>query len=440
LDRLQTTLQLPAKPTEAETFRGVAQGRLSLNAPTFDMLGMDADVTIQHVSYGLPAKPILFEPWIKLKANAKYDLKADELTVKSAELSREGLNINTKGTVKKLTTAVELNLQGDLGYNFAKLEPELRKMLGASATAKGEGTRPFRASGTLMGKDGALELSSLSAGAGVNWQSLKAYGFDVGEGELKATVERGVAKTNPIKASFGGGNITLEPSLKLNPGRYDLSFQPGAIISKAKLTPAVCGEALGYALPAIANSAQADGTFSFDLGDNLIPLADYTKMRGKANLTIHEANVAPGPVVTQLVEALGMQTPKMQLSKGNVVPIEIKDGRVYHKDFLLNVSGTSVTSAGSVGLDGSLDVTLTVPVGGFIAEKLLPNNPLIQKALVNQTISVAVVGTMNKPALNREAMKAQMAKMVEKAMKDAGQNAAEDVFKKGLEGLFKPKK
>ena len=313
-------------------------------------------------------------------------------------------------------------------------------MLGATASAKGEGTRPFRASGTLLGKDAALELSGLNAGAGVNWQSLKAYGFDVGEGELKATVERGVAKTNLIKASFGGGTIVLEPSLKLNPGRYDLSFQPGAIISKAKLTPAVCAEALGYALPAIANSAQADGTFSFDLGDNLIPLADYTKMRGKGNLTIHDATVAPGPVVAQLVEALGMQTPKMQLSRGNVVPIEVKDGRVYHKDFVLNVGGTSVTSAGSVGLDGSLDVTLTVPVGGFIAEKLLPNNPLIQKALGQQTIAIAVGGTMSKPVLNREAMKGALAKIVEKAIKDAGQNAAEDVFKKGLEGLLKPKK
>ncbi len=440
LDRLQTTLQLPAKPTEAETFRGIANGRVTLNAPTFDNLGLVADMSMEHVSYGLVAKPLLFESWIKLKANAIYDLKADELNIKSAELSREGLTITTKGTVKKLTSAVELNVDGDLGYNFAKLEPELRKMLGASATAKGEGTRPFRATGTLIGKDAALELTGLNAGAGVNWQSLKAYGFDVGEGELKATVQNGIAKTNPINTSFGGGNITLEPSLNLNPGRYDLSFQPGAIISKAKLTPAVCAEALGYALPAIANSAQADGTFSFDLGDNLIPLADYTKMRGKANLTIHEANVAPGPVVTQLVEALGMQTPKMQLTKGNVVPIEIKDGRVYHKDFLLNISGTSVTSAGSVGLDGSLDVTLTVPVGGFIAEKLLPNNPLIQKALVKQTISVPVGGTMSKPNLNRDAMKGQLSKIVERALKDAGQGAVEDVFKKGLEGFLKPKK
>ena len=447
VDHVQRMLQLPANATEADEFRGVATGAIAIDAPNFRSVGFKGDLLIEHVSYGSKAKPILLERWIKLKADGTYSTAADGVTLSSLEMSREGWAIRGKGNATKLTSTIDLDLAGDLAYDLAKMETELQKILG-SKTAKvaGTGERPFRVAGSLKGggENLAMDVGRLDASAGLNWTSLKAYGFDVGEAELKAKLDRGLLTTNAIRAGFGGGTISIEPTVKFDPKGNVLAAKPGEIVKKGKLTQAACAEALGYALPAIANSTQAEGTFSFDLRENRLPLNDPSKSTASGTLTIHEATVAPGPIVTQLVEAIGLNQPKLQLSKGNAVPIDVKNGRVYHRDFLLNLGGTPVTSAGSVGFDGTVEVNLTVPVGGAIAEKLVPNRPLIQKLLAKQSIIVPIGGTMAKPELNREALRGTLGKILEVAVKDAaketGQGAIDDVLKKGLEGLLKPKK
>jgi hypothetical protein len=465
LENVQRMLKLQSDPTFADQLRGVAEGRVSLTAPTFNQLGFVADLKVTQFAYGLPNSPTWSEPWVTVKADGDYDLTADKLTLRSAHVARDGFAATGAGAVGKLTTEVDLNVSGDLTYDLAKIEPQLKKYLGQSAAAVGKDTKPYHLSGNLMnggqnltvavgGKPaGRTDLSRLAGNAAVGWQSLRAYGFDVGQSELKATVDKGVVSANPVEASFGGGKVRVEPTLTLNPGAYDLTFKKGKIIDTARLTPAVCAEALGYALPAIANTAQADGTISFDLDDNRIPLVDPTKGTVKGRLTIHDAAVSPGPVVSQLIEAIGMDRPKLQLSKGNVVPVRLENGRVHHADFRLNIGNTPVTTAGSVGVDGTLDLLVTVPVGGTIAEKILPNRPILQKAIAGQSITVAIGGTLTKPALNRDAMRGQMAKLAEGAMKDAAKTAGtgivedvlkkgnvDDALKKGLGELFKPKK
>jgi hypothetical protein len=335
-------------------------------------------------------------------------------------------------------------VSGTLGYDLAAVEPMLRQYLGKTAAASGKGTKPFKATGGVWDGKGAVDLSRLSGNAGLSWTSLKAYGFDVGRGELTATADRGTVTTTPVTATFGGGTVTAVPTLRLTPGANALAFKPGRVVEKAKLTPAVCADALGYALPAIANAAQADGVVSFDLAENSFPLADPAGGSFKGTLTIHEGTVTPGPVVSEVLAALDMKTPTVQLAKNTAVPVELKDGWVTHSNFTLMAGGTAVTTGGRVRTDGTLELTVSVPVGGALAEKLLPNQPLLQKAVAKQSVSVKVKGTLTKPQLDVDGMRGQLQAVVKGAVKDAaqdrGQEVVDDLLKKGLDKLFKPKK
>ncbi len=227
------------------------------------------------------------------------------------------------------------------------------------------------------------------------------------------------------------------------PGAYDLSLKPGRVVEKAKLTPEVCAEALGYALPAIANSAQADGVVSFDLGENGFPLTDPAAGSFKGTLTIHEGAVSPGPIVTQILDVLDIKSPSVQLQKGSAIPVEMRNGRVTHSNFTFLVGNTPVATSGSVGIDGTLDLTVSVPVGGTIAERLLPNQPALQKVVAKQVISVKVKGTLTKPQLDSDGMRGQLQAVLKGAAKEAvqekGQELIDDALKKGLDKLFKKK-
>jgi hypothetical protein len=456
LDRVQRVLRLQTDPALADQLRGTAKGTVDLTTASASRVGFVANLRVDPFAFGPPAAPTWTEPTLTVNADGEYDLPTDTLTLGSAVVGRDGFTATGRGRVGKLSTAVELDLSGDLAYDLAKLEPHLKQYLGKSAAAAGKDTKPFRVAGNLLnggqnltvavgGKPaGKADLTRLTGNAAVAWTSLRAYGFDVGQSELRATADKGVLTVTPVEAAFGGGKVRVQPTLRLNPGAYDLSFQKGKVIDAAKLTPAACAEAVGYALPALANSAQADGTVSFDLGDNRIPLADPARGTVKGTLTVHDATVSPGPVVTQLIEAFGLDAPKVHVTKGTAVPVRMENGRVYHSDFVVNVGNTPVTTAGSVGTDGTLDLTVSVPVGSTLAEKLVPGNrPVIQKALAQQTVTLAIGGTLGKPTLNREAMRGQLARLVQGVMRDAVKEAggavADDLIKKGLEGLFKKK-
>ena len=197
---------------------------------------------------------------------------------------------------------MDLNLTGHLTYDLAKIEPQLKEYLGQSGRATGRGTKPFAVSGNLadggknvavrVGRGPATNLDHLTGNAAVGWTSLKAYGFDVGEAELKANIDKGLVKMNRVDAAFGSGRVRLEPTLALNRS-YDLTFAKGIVVEKAKLSPAACAEAVGYALPAIANVAQAEGTISFELGENRIPLTDPTKGALVGTLLIQPLTTVP---------------------------------------------------------------------------------------------------------------------------------------------------
>src|SRR5262249_46295492 len=147
----------------------------------------------------------------------------------------------------------------------------------------GKDTKPFQLQGSLNEKGtklaltidgkpaGETTLAALQGNAAVGWQKVQAYGFDVGAAEMKATIGQGVVNLTPIDASFGGGKVRVQPTLFLNE-QYDVTLAKGKVIDKAKLTPAALADALGYALPAIANAAQASGVISFDLDECRVPM------------------------------------------------------------------------------------------------------------------------------------------------------------------------
>ena len=443
LDRLQKTLGLQKAADLSDQFRGTATGIVDLTAPTFDRLNFVVDLAVTGFAFGPPKRPVWTEPSMSVKGGVGLHLSADTLTLTNAVVERDGLSVSGSGTVAKMTTAMEVDVSGTLGYDLAKLEPVLKQFLGPTASASGADRRPFRAKGSVFGRAG-FDATDLSASAGLSWTSLKAYGFDVGKGELTATAEKGVVTTTPVTAAFGGGTVRAEPTLRLTPGTFDLSVKPGRVVDKTKLTPAACADALGFALPAVANAAQAEGSVSFDVADNRFPLSDPSAGGFKGTLTIHDGSITPGPALAHVLEFFDLKSPRVQLAKDSQVPVELKDGWVTHSNLILTVGNTALTTSGRVHVSGTMDLTVNVPVGGTVAEKLLPGHPALRAALAKQAVGVKVRGTLGKPELDADGMRQQLQAVVTHTLKDAakekGQHVLDDALKGGLDKILRPKK
>ena len=308
---------------------GTATGTVGFALGRGGLLTFDATGKVTDLVVGPPADPTWAEPAVDVAAKGDWDTASGDLRLASAHAGRDGLAVDTRGTVTDMTHTAGLNLDGTIAYDLAKLEPTLRKFLGQGTTVRGSGRRPFAVRGPLYGPADRMALrvggsppvngrppftpasrtptipaattgplTDLTGSASVEWDALRTFGFDVGPEELSATLGDGKLAMTPIDAEFGGGRVRVTPTLDVASPNYAMTFAPGRVVDKAKLTPdALDGTlgALGYALPAFADVAQAEGTVSFDLADGArVPLTDVAKTSLTGNLTVHSAQGLAG--------------------------------------------------------------------------------------------------------------------------------------------------
>lgn len=434
LNRLGKTLKLYADTRGPDALHGRGTGpirfRYAGGTTTFG-----GTLAVKDFAYGDPAKTGIAEPTLRLEADGSYREAGEELRFAVAKIERPGLAIDGKGTLAKFSTTTDVSLAGSLAYDLALLTPELRNSIGGGFQATGKGTKPFSVSGSLTsGAKVAVGSppSNLKGEAALGWDAIKAYGFDMGSGELSGKLTSGVMTFTPLRATFGGGTVTATPTVRIDPEPVELTLAKGQLVDRAKLTPAACAGALGYALPVIANAAQAEGEISFTLDDARVPLADLTKTTLKGNLLVHRAAVSAGPVVTEIARMLGEPSTTMTLANEMTVPVKVENGRVFHENLAVTVNGYTVKTTGSVGFDGSLALVADVPIPGTFPG--LKNNPQLKKALEGKIVKLPIGGTMAKPALDPRQFQATVANLTRDALKDVGKEFLNKELEKLLPG------
>ena len=78
------------------------------------------------------------------------------------------------------------------------------------------------------------------------------------------------------------------------------------------------------------------------------------------------------------------------------VDFRLVDGRVYHRNLQFVLSGVTVTTHGSVGLDETLAVLAEFPMPAGLLGK--------QAGSENQTVKIPITGTIDKPKFDPKAL------------------------------------
>ncbi len=457
LNRLGVTLKLSADPRGSDAFHGRATGPLRFSSAG-DVTTFGGTLDVTDFAIGPKQKPRWSEPKLRLEAEGDYRDSTDAVTLAVAKVDRPGLALDAKGAVSQLTTAQDVNVSGTLRYDWSKLTPLVRQFLGDNFTATGNGARNLVISGQLTPRDvvatlppaaqsGPIRLKApgsvaprsaalpgllvaMSGEAALGWSTLHVYGFDIGTSELHGKMTRGVVAISPVVATFGGGKVTLAPTLRLDTDPGEMSLAKGAVIERVKLTPKATAGALGYALPAIANATQAEGEISGSIGENRFPIDDFTRSSAKGTLVIHKATISAGPVVSEVARLLGAKATTMTLASESTVPVQVANGRVYHENFAFRISGTTLHTTGSVGFDQSLDLVVAVPLPKELP--FLKSNPLLAKAVAGKTVKVPVKGTLTRPMIDARAFEQAVAALAREGARDVGK----ELLGKELDKLF----
>lgn len=384
------------------------------------------------------------EPQLRLVSHMEHDGKRELLRLSDFAISSQAFQTTANGQIDDLAGRRNLQLQGRVRYDLARLQPMWQQWTGTGVRFEGVDEQPFSVSGPLRslastaapGNQPGVAPSNdtifacLQGNASAHWNNGSLYGFPLGSGDLRTQLANGVLNFNPIDVTASQGRLHLAPTIRLSPSPMLLTVARGRMAEQVHITPEMCESALKYIAPVLAGVTQAQGQFSIDLDGCSIPLASPKQGDLAGRFTVHSVQIGPGPLVQELAVLMNRGAPAA-LTRESVVDFRMVQGRIYHRGLELVFPEFTLKTYGSVGLDESLAIMAELP----IPPKWLGNNSIGQ-ALQGQTIQLPIGGTLKNPKIDQKALSQANAQLF--------QNTATGILKqelfKGLDKVLGPPK
>lgn len=413
------------------------------------------------------------EPKLSLRGLAAYDSTADRLSFDTVQIQSNTLAASVGGHIEKLSTTADTTIQGTLNYDLAQLTPLLRPYFGGGIQLSGREQARFAAAGRL--RDDPRSVTATPASLTLNaqpstlnqthwsrrvqarlelpWSGANVYGLPVSGGRIAAALADGALRVDPLALAVSDGRLTAAPSVKFDPEPMELSLPAGPLLADVRISTEVSEAMLKYIAPVLAGATQSEGQFSMRLDGARLPLADSKKADVAGQLTVHSVRVVPGPMarewigLAQQIEKLMKQgnplgpagEPASPSSPRQVTLLSIRDqpvnfrvagGRVHHESMEFAVDDVVLRSQGSVGLDETISLVLTVPIQDRWIEK-----QRVLASLKGQSLQIPITGTLTRPQMDKNALANLSGQLIQGA---AGQ-AVGNELNRALDKLFKPK-
>ncbi|MEZ6069349.1 MAG: hypothetical protein R3C10_03550 [Pirellulales bacterium] len=440
-------------PPGTKSIAGRLDGSLNLT-PTNAGTTLATNATVTNLLVTSPSGSTWREPTLGTGATVRFDPNDKAVLIDALEVTSQALAVVATGRVDRPDADCFVDVEGTLKYDWATLQPALAAYFPREVQIVGNESRPFSIKGPL-GRSAVIAasttpvsmnaagqpmvgpagdpaaqgaLGALVARTSVGWQEAAVLGFHMQRAELPLTYEDGTLRLARSQVVTNGGEVTLDGAMRLSPSPRTLFIPAGRVIDHVEVTPEMCSQALMYVSPIFAGVTEASGQFSVDFKDFDLPVDDPQQGRLSGEFTIHTIQLGPGP----LMRELGVFFPNLgdiRLKKESAVPFEMYQGRIYHRDLVLQFSDFEIHMTGSVGLDGTLSMTAIMP----IPAKWIGNN-VLGDFLKNRTIEVPIGGTVERPQIDQ----ARLDQLMASIFRESATGSLQNEIGRQLNRLFGP--
>lgn len=397
------------------------------------------------------------EPLLKVVGKAAYDGRKGAAELDNLSVQSDALQVTASGDVADLAEQVRVDLDGQLAYDLEKISPVLRPYLGDDFVLTGKKSEAFSVHGPVLAAVPAGAAAApavlgappprqfvvspeLTADAAFGWDSARAFALDVGSGSIEAKLRDGVMQVTPIDLPVSGGRVQFAPRFLLNQQPMLMVADRGQVFEHIAITPAMCRTWLKYISPVVADATDVKGNLSTSLERAVVPLTRPLDGNVRGALTIHSAEVGPGPLGRQVLLLVRQieYTIKRRPLEGLTVPptvwlnmpeqtidFQMAEGGVRHQNLHFQVGDVEVRTEGTVRFDESIDLLVMIPIRDEWTSRAWLS------AMKGETLKIPVQGTLKQPKIDDSAWRSIAAKML--------QGTTERLLERGLRGLFGPK-
>jgi hypothetical protein len=378
---------------------------------------------------------------VKLDHEAFIARDWSELVLRTFELTApQLLTARIDGRVSELRSRRVANLSGEYTAWWDAVDAiltELAPQAVEHVAFTGQSSGPLRIRGPLHQATAQPVFKGASGRTQLGWKSAKVYGLPLETATLEARLEKGILRLPVREISSGDGKLRLGGTVDFT-GEVPVYRLDGKVrpLEKVALTQPLMRELVGRFNPVFMQVAGVSGTISLDTEDLVLPLGERAMQTGSGSgrLDLSKTRLVPQGLLGKLI-------PPRYLKADGALPVQVgtldfalRDGRIHYQDLDMTFPGRfSLGFSGSVGLDGTLDLAVGVPVNSGVLTELGLGGKAGRYAdlLDGVVIRIPLRGTRTNPKLDFSSVDVEA--LVEQVSKDFLRNKAGDLLRDLLE-------
>lgn len=324
-------------------------------------------------------------------------------------------------------------INGQAVYDAAQLANKLVPYTGGQINMAGQQTVPIQVNWVSDSTNQSSTLAGLNAATRLGWQQANVAGIPVGQADVPITVTNGILAT-AAEIPVSGGMLRWDINSDLTADQLVLNQKPMTLLENVQITEQLCKGWLKYVTPLMAETTSVDGRLSLKVDQAILTPATPQNQTVVGQLTIHQANVGPGPLSNSIIgivkqfEAIRKKEFTQAVSSPQRVWMEMPqqtidfrmvNGRVEHRNLNVEIGDAKIFTSGSVGVDGSMQMLASMPIPTDWTEK----SPWLA-GLRGQTLEFPMGGTVSNPQVDT--------RLLTQLGRQTIQNAASGLLQQGL--------
>ena len=402
---------------------GIADSKISVSSEK-NIYKITTDSTkINGLKLSSPGKKPFEEKQVTLAFDAEINPEQKAINVKTLQLVSPQIKI-TKGQFSQVSKDDKTTLQGqaDLEYDWSVVNAVAAPYLPEDLTLQGK--RKDTISFSSEYPDGQTDklVPNLNARADVGFEKADYMGLDFGPTNVDLRVQNGLLNIAPLTTTVNDGqfNFAGSANFKQSPPLFKVA-RPMQIIKNIKINDATTKKLLKYVNPIFADAVNVSGIANFNCEQLAIPFSAKAKNDAVVigTLSISDLSLQASDLLGQIISIAGGNTTSTVLTV-HPTRLVLQKGVLRYDNMQIDVGDNPVNFTGAIGLDKSLDMTVTLPytTAGLTAR--------VGRETRGSRIVLPLKGTVDKPELDT-------GKLLELQLK--GQ--LEEQLRRGLENIFK---
>ena len=434
---------VPTQTIASGTVEGTLNWQVNTAAASFklDSLGKNIAVESRDGNGQLVSK-IWDEALVKSGLGGRYDIATSSLMLDTCRLEMPWINYAGTLDYKTVNDEQIIKINGQATYDAARVAERIQPFTGGQLQMAGQKTMPVEVVWKSKADSVGSALAGLQAATRLGWDQARLVGINIGAADVPLAVTNGQLAT-AAEIPVSGGKVRWDVASDLTAQEMIIYQKPMIVLENVAITPEMCQSWLKYVTPLLADATSVEGRLSLKLDQASFNVANTRNQTVVGQLLIHSAEVGPGPLSNQIInlvqqinairkqdftQAVSAQKVWVQMPEQKI-DFEMINGQVVHRNLNIRAGDVTISTSGTVDIDGRMELLATMPIPDDWVEK-----SQWLAGMRGQSLQFPVRGTLAGPQMDLQLLK----QFGRQQVQQAASGLIQQQLSRGLGKLFGP--